>query len=638
MRYDARMTRNKPTRARDLSGARGIGLVGTLVGAVALVGGALPGCAAGERGGSEDEIRRAVTRSIEREVERAREQAGDIELSTTTDLTKLEIREDHLEQIQREYSADAYVDELGERSEGSDPITVLMGRDLMGAQTRVVEIGLGRAVRASVRHNLDVEFARYAPAISQAQLVRAQAVFDWTLFGEVTGNDSAIPQTSSGIFGSGVVRPTVDGVNSSIGLRKQLTTGGTLSIAQEAGYRNQSPFFGAAAPNPSNNANLVLDFNQPLLDGFGRSTALSQVRLARNAERSSVADLESQLIDSASETERAYWRLVLAYRELVIRAKLLERGIEVRENIRARRVQDASQAQVADAVARVERRRSDLISARTALRNASDALKRLINDPRLPVGSELLLIPSDEPSDEALTFSLLDAINTAVRERPELDRALLTIDDASIRETVARNARLPTLDLVARARLLGLEDSQSDAFDDEFSGRLVDDWLLGLTFEQPLGNRAGEAGVREARLERLRSIVGYRRAVQGVVLEVKNALNAAAENARLIGQTRLSRVAQGEVLRTLRVEKELTNQGYTVERLNLELNQQESLASAEIAEAAARVNYNISLVDLYAAMGTTLGRNRIDFVVPDANQLGPGESVGSRGSGDGSDG
>jgi len=589
----------------------------------------IPGCGSPVKERSEGELRRAVTRSIEREVERARDQAGDIELTTTTDLTKLEIRDDHLEQIEREYSTDAYIDELDEQDPGSDPITTLIGRDLMGGETRVVEIGLGRATRAAVRHNLDVEFARYAPAISQAQLVQAAAVFDWTLFGEVRGNDSVIPQTSAGLFGSGVVRPTNDGVDASVGLRKQLTTGGAISISQEAGYTNQRPFFGAAAPNPSNTANLVLDFNQPLLDGFGRATTLAQVRLARNAERSSVSELKSQLIASASDTERAYWRLTLAYRELVIRAKLLERGIEVRENIIARRVQDASQAQVADAVARVERRRSDLISARSALRTASDALKRLINDPRLPVGSELLLVPTDRPSGEALTFSLLDAINTAVNERPEIDRALLTIDDASIRENVARNARLPTLDLVARARLLGLEDSQSDAFDDEFSGRLIDDWLLGLTFEQPLGNRAGEAGAREARLDRLRSIVGYRRAVQSVVLEVKNALNAAAENAQLIGQTRLSRVAQGEVLRTLGVEKELTNQGYTVERLDLELTQQEVLAEAEFAEAAARVNYNISLVDLYAAMGTTLGRNRIDFVVPDANQLGPGESIGS---------
>jgi outer membrane protein TolC len=97
-------------------------------------------------------------------------------------------------------------------------------------------------------------------------------------------------------------------------------------------------------------------------------------------------------------------------------------------------------------------------------------------------------------------------------------------------------------------------------------------------------------------------------------------------NHSLIEQSTLSRIAQGEALRTLGVEKELTNLGYTVERLNVELNQQESLAQAQIAEVGAVINYNIALADLAAAMGTTLERSRIDLVVPDANQLEPGES------------
>ena len=581
-------------------------------------------------------MRRAMIRSVQREVEGARgdgdgASARSVDVDSTTDLTKLEIREDHLEQIQKSYSTEGYIEALRESDpEAEDPILALLGDNLLGTETALVGVNLEGAVRGAVRNNLDVEYARYGPAISQSALVEAEAVFDWTLFGSVTGNDSAVPQTSAGAFGTGVVRPESDGANGEVGLRKTLTTGGSLSVSHQSSYTNvESSFFGSAAPNPSNGANFVVDYTQPLLDGFGRDTALAQVYLARNAERSSVSALKSSLISTASETERAYWRLVLAYKELVIRSKLLERGIEVRDDIRARRVQDARQAQVADAVARVERRRSDVLTAQTALRNASDALKRLINDERMPVGSEVLLAPAATDVIEPITYSLVDAISTGIRERPEIEQALLTIDDATIRENVAKNGKLPTLDFVARARMLGLDDSVGDSYDDSVSGRFVDDWLVGLTFEQPLGNRAGEAGFRRSRLERLRSIVGYRNAVQGVVLEIKNALNSVVTNAQLIGQTRLSRVAQGEALRTLGVEKELTNLGYSVERLNLELTQQETLASAEIAEAAAIANYNIALVDLHAAMGTTLSRNRIDFVAPDANQLTSAESIGS---------
>jgi outer membrane protein len=573
-----------------------------------------------------------MVHSVQREINAARDNDSDpqpIELSPTTDLTQLDIREDHLEQIQREFSTEGYTQELQDSGPHDDPIAGLIGTDLLGRDTVLVPVSLQGVVQASIAGNLDVEFAQFGPAISQAELVEAEAVFDWTLFGSVEGRDTITPQTSAAGFGTGVIRNESDSATATLGVRRSLTTGGSLSVQHDLGYSNvESSFFGAADPNPSNSSNFVLGYEQPLLDGFGRDRVQAGIYLARNAERSAVAGLKNQLITSASDTERAYWQLVFAYKQVIIRAKLVERGIEVRDDIKARRVQDARQAQVADAVARVERRRSDLLTAKTALRNASDNLKRLMNDDRVPVGSEILLVPGDDSAVEALSISLLNAIDTGIQNRPEVEQSILSIDDSTIRENVARNAKLPTLNLTAQARMLGLDDSISDGYNDSISNRFVDDWLIGLTFEQPLGNRSGEAGFRKARLERMQSIVGYRRTVQGIVLDIKNALNAVVTNHALISQTTLSRVAQGEALRALIVEKELTNAGYSVERLNLELNQQESLANAEISEAQSLVNYNTAMVDLYQAMGTTLDRNRIDFIVPDANQLNPGESVG----------
>ncbi|MFK7760229.1 MAG: TolC family protein [Phycisphaerales bacterium] len=609
-------------------------LVGcTMIGAALLTTVMLGGCQSPFEKSSEDQLRRAMVHSVQREIQAARgdlseSESGSIELSTTTDLSKLEIREDHLEQIQREFSTDGYTEQLASKSGNADPIAELIGLDLLGRETVLVPVSLQGAVQTSIASNLDVEFAQYAPAISQAALVEAEAAFDWTLFGSVQGRDSITPQTSAAGFGTGVLRNESDNASATLGLRRNLTTGGSLSVQQDLGYSNvESSFFGAADPNPSNAANFIVGYEQPLLDGFGRDRVLAGVYLARNAERSAVSSLKQQLIASASDTERAYWQLVRSYKQLIIQAKLLERGIKVRDDIKARRVQDARQAQVADAVARVERRRSDLLTAKTALRNASDNLKRLMNDDRIPVGSEIVLVPSEDSSADTINISLLDAIDAGITHRPEIEQSILTIDDSTIRENIARNSRLPTLNLTAQAQLLGLDDSVSDSFDDSISNRFVDDWLVGLTYEQPIGNRIGEAGFRRARLERMQSIVGYRRTVQGIVLEVKNALNAVVTNHALIGQTTLSRVAQGEALRALIIEKELTNAGYSVERLNLELNQQESLANAELFEIQALINYNSAMVDLYQAMGTTLDRNRVDFIVPDANQLEPGETI-----------
>ncbi len=606
----------------------------TGIGAILAAGlclGGLGGCSSPIERQSEKELQQAMIRAIEMEIEHAKENPQPRQLGTQLDLSKLEIREDHLEQIEREFSTAGYLAELRANSPtGDDPISTLIGNDLMGQPTKLIGLSLEQAIQTAAANNLDVEIASFAPAISQTLLTQAQAQFDWLFFASAQYQDSIIPQPGFAFAGSAQIAQNITQTgDASAGVSRQLTTGGTIQLTNAINYSNiESSFFGTSpVPNPANASNMVLDITQPLMQGFGRDTNMAEVYIARNAERSSVASLKSSLIQAAAETEKAYWTLVLRYKELIIRAKLLERGIQVRDDIKARRVQDARQAQVADAVARVERRKSDLLVARTNLRNASDQLKLLMNDPSLPVGSELLIVPRDDVISEPISYSLLDAITNGITNRPEMEIALLSVDDATIRQELAKNLRKPKLDITAQARMLGLNDSFQDAYTDARSSRFIDDWLLGIRFEQPIGNRLGEAGYRKARLDRMQSVVAYRQSAQNIVFEIKLALNAIVTNNALIEQSTLSRVAQSEALRALIVEKELTNAGYSVERLNLELNQQDSLANAEIAEALAQVNYNIAIVDLHKAMGTTLDRSRIDFVVPDANQLAPGESA-----------
>lgn len=568
--------------------------------------------------------------AIEREVAQAQQHPQRRSTSTNLDLQKLEIREDHLETIEKEFSPDGYLEQLrASHPDADSPIAQLVGEDLLGQPTLLIGLTLEQTIQTSVGNNLSVEIAQFAPAIAQAALTRSEAQFDWLFFAEGNYQDSSTPQAGQGFGGnSGIIRNESQNASASVGVSRLLNSGGTLDLRNEISNNNvDSSFFSTPpVPNPADSVNFTLGLTQPLLRGFGRDATMAQVNLDRNAERTSVSQLKSTLINAASETENAYWDLVQAYKVLIIRAKLLDRGIQVRDDIKARRVQDARQAQVADAVARVERRRSDLLVARTNLRLASDRLKSLINDPNLPVGSEALIVPGDDAMRDPIEFALLDAITAGVQQRPEMEQSLLRIDDATIRQRLAQNQRLPRFDLQAEARLLGFDDSIGDAYKDTARNRFIDDWLIGARFEQPIGNRDGEAGYRSARLQRMQSVVQYRQTAQQIVLEVKNALNAVVNNAQLIEQSTLSRVAQGEALRSLIVEKELTNAGYSVERLNLELNQQESLANAEIAEAAALTNYSKAIADLYAAMGTTLQRNRIDFIVPDANQLAPGES------------
>lgn len=489
-------------------------------------------------------------------------------------------------------------------------------KDLLGQPTRTRRISLEHAVRAAARNNLTVQFARLGPAVNEAQLVAAQAAFDWVFFSNLTASDLDQPRTATviGTTVTGVTSLVQDQIQWNAGLRKALTTGGQITIQQELSYVDDRTPNQDLFPDPGNQAGVTLQLDQPLLRGAGSDTALAEVRLARNAERSAVAALKRDLIRQISDTERTYWQLVRAVQDVRIFQRLLERGLVTRQRIEGRIDLDATPAQVADTVARVERRRADLLRSQTALKQLSDRLKGLINDPDLPVGSEVLVIPADAALDAPLEFSLLDIIQTAVVDRPEITQAVLSIDDTSIRKVVADNGRLPKLDLRFQTRFGSLENDPGTAYTEVFDGNFVD-YVVGLVFEQPIGNRKAEADYRRRNLERYQAIISYRNTVQQILVEVKAALEAVTQNYRLIGQTRSYRLAATEVLRALQVENELLR-GLTVERLDLELNRQEALANAEREEIQAIADYNSSIADLYSAMGRSLERNGIKFDVP----------------------
>jgi outer membrane protein TolC len=498
-----------------------------------------------------------------------------------------------------------------------------LGPDLTGRPQERISVNLHWCIAAAVRNNLGAQVARLQPAIHQSDVIAAEAAFDAMLFTTVdlveTDQPSVVPVLRG--IPLGAAASVSERYRFETGVRQPLTSGGSLSLSTDlTRFRNTTPGF-ALSPDPAYTAAVRLGLTQPLLRGFGADANLATVRLSRNAERRSIQDLREQLLVLALATEAAYWSLVQSLSELSIQEWLVEEGVRVRDVLARRRELDARLAQYSEAVATVEQRRAEVIRSRRGVRAASDRLKSLINDPVLSVGSEVVFWPTDRMVDAPITFSLRDTIQTAVSNRPEIQQALLAIDDASIRQMAARNARLPLLDLAGEIAYFGLDDEPGAAYREMNDGDFVD-YVLGLVGEWPLGNRAAEAHDRRARLERSASVMAYRRAVREVVADVKRALRDVVTNFELIQATRSFRIAQAENLRALAVEEQ-TLQGLTPEFLNLKFQRQDTFARAQQQEVAAHVNYNQALAALYRAMGTGLEMNRIRLeLVDDPDQIG----------------
>ena len=252
-----------------------------------------------------------------------------------------------------------------------------------------------------------------------------------------------------------------------------------------------------------------------------------------------------------------------------------------------------------------------VIKQQSVVQSASDNLKKLINTDNYLLDSEDIIQPVGELSANPISISLRQALITAVSNRPDLRNLSLQINAREIDVEVADNERLPQLDMQAQMSFYGLGDNASDGYSEVFGGDYVN-YLVGLSFQVPLGNRSAEANFQSSRLKKMSAVATYKRGVQQATIEVKSALRNIVTNAALIQANKAFRVAQTENLRALTVEEE-TMAGLTPTFLNLKLQTQTGLASARIAELRAIVDYNKSISSLYKAMGTSLEQRQIEL-------------------------
>lgn len=553
-----------------------------------------------------DALRDSILDSVRREFTQADLAPTPRLVGRESGLQMLDFTPLRLEELNRMAGPDSY-----------DPASLVPGESLVGTPASTVTISLERAITTALKHNLELRFAEISPAISRTQIVQAEAAFDWTFTSNLTQTwtDTPRPTQLVGASRVGVQADVSESTSLTSGLQRRLASGATLNLRNELLYTDvRSPGL-TVSPNPQKQAAVAIQFDQPLLRGFGSDFALSQVRLERNAERDVIAQYKSTVIDIVTQSEQAYWSLVQAHRNVLILERLLERGIRTREQVKGRAGIDATDARIADAVATVERRKGDVLRARLALEQSSDRLKVLMNDPDLTLGSLVLLLPGDEVPDQPITFSLRDALLTAIANRPQIHRALISLDNTGIRLQQAASARLPQLDLRLQARAIGLEDDFRSAYDDVADRQFVE-YIVGLNFAWPLGNREAESLNRRRRLEQMQATIAYRDSVMQVTREVIEALRTVVTAYRLIDQARVSRLTATEVLRTYEIEQQVLR-APTAERLDLEFRNQAALAAAEQEEVLALIQYGSAIASLYSAMGTTLERNRIQFVVPD---------------------
>jgi outer membrane protein len=492
------------------------------------------------------------------------------------------------------------------------------GNDLLGnPTTKTVKLTLKETIRMSVENNLRSRAAKLLPAVAQAQITQAEAAFDATFFSnfDQSWTHSPRPAVNGSLSPNGQYADTT---TLTTGIKKNLSTGGQISAQTMFDRKYERPGIAATTNSVTYyEANVGVFLSQPLLRGFGSDVARAQVYLAENAMDQANQDVRTSIMQVAVDAETAYWNLVFARAQLRVLTDYSKKIKEIRDIITTRGTIggagfDVEPSDITEANARYAQSIANIIRAQQAIRQASDQIKSLVNNDEIPLASEVMIVPVDQPIDAPIKYSLLDSVTTALRNRPEVKKALSQIDDATIRTRVADNGRLPQLNASTGVRYNGLGKSIGSAYGSVTDGDYID-YLVGFQFEAPIGNRGPEAIYEQARLARQGSVLSYQKTAQDVVLQVKTALRTLITNYELIGALHEQRLSSADSYRSTR-QKFDQGEPYTPAFLDLLFRRAQSDADSQIQEAQSITSYNASISQFYQTLGTLMEYNGITFL------------------------
>ncbi|MBI3989814.1 MAG: TolC family protein [candidate division NC10 bacterium] len=454
-----------------------------------------------------------------------------------------------------------------------------------------ISLSLKEALQLALMNNLDIAIEGFNPQIREAEVVREQATFDPSTFAEVNGGKSVSSNVTFSILSKPDTRQ--DQWNANVGVKQLLPTGTSYEVRVNDNRTNLNPPPVVFSFDPATQSTVGLTLDQPLLKNFGIDVNRTRINLARNNLGISQEQLRARANDVITSAQVAYWDLVAAIDRLKVQRHSYKVAQEL-VNLNKARVKAgvAAPVEVTSAEAEVAARLQDVIAAQKGVKDAEDRLKLILN----PAGGDrvwdLGISPTDKPPFEIAEVSLVENIREALERRPERKQAELNVANTDLNFRLAKNQLLPKLNFQGGVGLDLLEHQyESPGYN----------YVAGLVFEVPIGNRAARAELLRAKLGADQARVALQNLDRTITSEVREAvrrIQAAAEVVIASGAGR--RLAEEE----LRVEQKRLEAGVTT-TFNV-LRIQRDLVEAQAREIAAITDYNKALANLERVKGTIL--------------------------------
>jgi outer membrane protein len=367
---------------------------------------------------------------------------------------------------------------------------------------------------------------------------------------------------------------------------------------------------------------------QHLLQGAGIWVNKRFMYQAQNDRRIADSGFRQQILYTVNQVESIYWGLVSAYEDVQAKQRSLAQSTKLSEDTHKElEIGTVAPLDVVQADSTVATDKQALINSQNALNYQQQIIKQAIarnlNDPALATAP---VIPTDRISVDTLgeeSQPVEELVQTAFKNRPELEQAALTLRNDEITLKGAKNALLPALDVYGFYGSSALGGSQSPSAIDFQTGEpyppgtfatvgygqvltnlfnsTAPDKGAGFSLTIPLRNRQAQSVQERSLMEYRQSELRLAQLYTQIRMQVVNA-QFAMTNDR--AEVQASLAARDYAQQSLDAEQKKLHLGASTTALVLQ--QERNLAIAENNLIAANAAFAKDRAGLYQILATTL--------------------------------
>jgi len=459
------------------------------------------------------------------------------------------------------------------------------------AKTTAPALTLEQCIARALAKNFDLEIGRFNPLIAKDAIDVAGANYEALL--SVTGAhgrsiDGATSTSNSASATTSDLRA---------GVSQRLYTGTTVSASSQLNRNSSNPAFSSL--NPAYNADLTLSVRQSLLSGFGTAVNRAGVNRAKIGLDRANLDFKAQALDVIFDTENAYYNLVFAREQLIVRNLSLDLANRLFDEAKTRRDTGvATNLDVLQAEVGVANARRNSILAEQDVKDRQDYLLSLIG--QFELDSDVGPVQFKEIEDATPVFA--SSYLMAKQSQPDYLSSQAAIEQLKLDLVVAKDATKPDLSVGGAVGLNGYRGSGSDAFNDALE-RQNHSWQVDFAFNYPWGQKSDKARYRQSLSTLNREQVRLRQIEQSIEVNVRSAVRSVETSRESV---KIAALASDLSVKQYELEKARFDAGLSTSRRVLEA--QNDLETNRVSELQAKVDLHNAIAALHRIEGSSLQR------------------------------